>query len=226
MAMSTSPGYRPMGGGGISHGAMLTLGGGGGRTIWDDLQERKLAAGQREGQLEAARIGANASMYPHQLKQERFDTIFPWLQGQLGSFQSQMATAGGQSGPSPEITVGGVYNPQQIQQQVNSARATNDRTAAGQMRRQSQDVAGRGFGSSSPLLMAMNGMTQANNMATNTDSEREIRMGAAQQNAGHVLNTQQAREGQFASRQREDIERRKPIWNTYNNLLGSLVGLA
>ncbi len=175
-----------------------------------------------------AQIAADASRYPATLKQQRFDTIFPWLQGQLGSLSSGggLATAGGQSGPSPEITVGGVWNPQQTQQQVNSARAKNDQTAQTTMRGQQQQLSAQGFGANSPLLQSLYGQTQANNLATNTSNEREIRNNAAQQNAQNLLSTQSARENQFANRQNEDIERRKPVWQTFNNLIGSLVGLA
>ena len=175
---------------------------------------------------EQARIGAEASKFPHILKQQRFDTLWPWLQGQFGNLQNELARAGGQSGASPEITVGGVWNPQQVNQQVNATRAQNDMAAQSQMKQQAQKVGGMGFGSNSPLLQALQGQTQAANLATNTQAEQQFRNQAAQLNAEHLFNTQQGRENQFASRQREDIERRKPIWSGYNTLLGSLVGLA
>ncbi len=230
MAVSYSPGYKPMTGGGVQHGASMTIQGGGRLPIYEEMdrqQESRLAAGRNQTQLDAARIGADAATLGARLQQQRFDTVFPWLQSQIGSFMSNpnFATAGGASGPSPEITVGGVYNPQQIQQQVNASRAHNDQAAQTQMQSQAQQTAGRGFGSNSPLLQALQGQTQANNLATNTDNEREIRMGAAGQNAQHLLGTQQAREQQFSSRQREDIERRKPYWAYQTSLLGALAGM-
>ncbi len=188
----------------------------------DQLANQRLGFGSQEN---IARMSAEASKYPALLQQQRFDRLFPWMQGQMGSINKQMATAGGQSGPSPEITVGGVLNPQQIQQQVNSMRASNDQTGAGQMAKQASQLAGRGFGSNSPLLAALQGQTQANTLAQNVGGEREIRLGAAGQNAEHLLGTQQAREGQFASRMREDIERRKPYFSLQNTLLSSLAGM-
>lgn len=180
---------------------------------------------QIAAQRYAAQLGIQPAMTSEANKMSRFNSIFPLLTGQFSRINSQMATAGGQSGKSPEITVGGVLNPQQIQQQVNAMRAGNDQTGASQMAQQGRDTAGRGFGSRSPLLAALRGQTQANTLAENVGGEREIRLGAAQQNAGHLLGTQQAREGQFASRQREDIERRKPYFSLQNTLLQSLAGL-
>ena len=179
---------------------------------WDNS-----AAVAGQAGIEQARMNIEA-------KDKRFNQIFPYLAGQIG--QGNAAMAGGQSPPSPEIRVGGVWNPQQVQQQVNAARAGNDQQAGGQMQRQQQELASRGFGSNSPLLMALRGQTQAANMATNTSNEREIRQNAQQQNVQQILASQQAREGQFASRQREDIERRKPYWANQNALIAALSGLA
>lgn len=183
--------------------------------IEDDAKKKDLKA-----QLDASNL-------PHMLKQQRFDTVFPWLQGQLGSAFSGggMASAGGQSPPSPEITVGGVWNPQQVQQQVNAARAGNDQTTAKRVQSAGQDMASRGFGSSSPLLQALQGQAYAANLGTNTTNEREIRNNAGQQNAQHLLGTQSARENQFASREKADIARRAPYWQTMNSLVGALSGL-
>lgn len=173
---------------------------------------------------DTARLGVT---YGQDLRQNRFNQVFPWLQGQLGSLTSGggLATAGGQSPPSPEITVGGVWNPQQVQQQVNSARATSDQTTANRVRSIGQDTASRGFGSSSPLLQALQGQAYAANLGTNTANEREIRNNAAQQNSQQLLSTQSARENQFANRQKESIERTKPYWQTMNSLIGALGGL-
>lgn len=188
----------------------------------DQLANQRLGFGSQE---RIANIGAEASKYPALLQQGRFDRVFPWLQGQMGSINSQMAKAGGQSGPSPEISVGGVLNPQQIQQQVNSMKAGNQQAGASQMAGQTQSLAGRGFGSNSPLLAALHGQTQASTLGQNVGGERDIRLGAAKENAGQLLSSQTARENQFANRQREDIERRKPYFSMQNTLLSSLAGL-
>ena len=183
--------------------------------------QRQLATQER-----IAGIGAQAAMLPAELQQQRFQSVFPWLQSQFGRISSQMARPGGQSPPSPEITVGGVLNPQQVQQQVNSMKASNEQTGATQMAGQSRDLAGRGFGSNSPLLAALHGQTQASVLGQNVGGERDIRLGAAQQNAGQLLSTQQARAQAFAQRQQEDIARRQPYFSMANTLLSSLAGLA
>jgi len=193
---------------------------------------RQFQGGQAEAQraleLHQAQIAADASRYPFDLKQQRFDQLFPMFQHSLTALGTpgQPFTAGGASGASPEITVGGTLNPQQVQQQVNSQRAANDQATEGRMRQTAGQTAGRGFGANSPLLMALQGQAMGQNLATNTANERETRLGAAQQNSQHVLSTQQAREAQFASRQGEDIARRQPYFQQSNALLAALAGLA
>jgi hypothetical protein len=161
-------------------------------------------------------------------RQNRFNTVWGALSGMMGgAFGPGGAfTAGGQSPPSPEISVGGVYNPQQVQQQVNAARAGNDQATASRMRQFTSETTGRGFSPSSPLISAMWGQLQGQNMGANTDAEREIRQGAAGQNAQQLLATQQAREQQFASRQDEDIRRRQPYLQNVNAWISALAGLA
>lgn len=180
---------------------------------------------QIAGQQKVAEISTQPALQANQMKQDRFNSVFPWLQGQMGSFGSQMATAGGDSGQSPTIKVGGVWNPQQIQQQVNDTRAQNDRTTATKNAADASSLSGRGFGSNSPLLQALYGQNAAANLGTNTQAENQLRTQTAQQNAEHLLGTQTAKENQFASRQREDIERKKPIFSTYNSLIAALGGL-
>lgn len=192
--------------------------------------QRDIASGRNAADLEQSRIAADASRfgasYAPNLQQNRFNRIFPFLTSQFAGLQGGMSgTAGGQSGPSPEISVGGILSPSQISQQINAMRAGNDQAGASQMARQGSETAGRGFGSNSPLLAALRGQTAANTLSENVGGEREIRLSAAQQNAQHLLGTQQAREGQFAARQREDIERRKPYFSMANTLLSTLGGM-
>lgn len=193
----------------------------------DQMQKRQLAndRGLRDAGLADAQIGIQPGMQANQFKQDRFNSVFPWLQSQLSGIGGQLATAGGQSGPSPEISVGGVWNPQQTQQQVNAARAKNDQSAQTTMRTNAQSLGAQGFGSNSPLLASMNNQTQAGNLAANSAAEMGLRTGMAKDNAASVLDTQTARENQFASRQKEDIARRAPVYQMYNTLLSSLSGL-
>lgn len=169
---------------------------------------------------------AEASELPARLAQQRFNQIFPMLQSHLGQAQAGFQTPGGSSGPSPEITVGPMWNPQQIQRQVNASRAANDQATAGRMQQAQRKVGASGFGSNSPLAMALQGNLQNQNLAANTANERETRMRAASENANQIFRTQMGREQQFAARQGEDIERRKPYFSTFNSLLSALAGMA
>jgi hypothetical protein len=168
---------------------------------------------------------ARAAELPHQLGQQRFNQIFPMLQNQLGQAMAGATSPGGSSGQSPEITVGPMWNPQQVQQQVNASRAANDQATGVRMQQAQRRVGASGFGSNSPLAMALQGNLQNQNLATNTANERELRLGAAQKNSDQVFRTQMGREQQFAARQGEDIERRKPYFNQFNSLLSAIAGM-
>jgi hypothetical protein len=182
-----------------------------------DTQRAQIAA---NAQLGAARMGTLGD----RLQQQRFGQMFPLLSGQL-SQMGQFGRVGGQSGPSPNIKVGGVWNGNQIQQQVNATRANNDAALAAQQQAMQSKMAGRGFGANSPLAQALGTSMQNANLAANTGAEREIRWDAASGNAEHLLNSQVAREQQFATRMDEDIRRRQTQMQGYSALLAALSGL-
>lgn len=194
-------------------------------------QQRDIAASQQNlatqqrGETQRAQIAARASTAPARMQQQRFNTVYGDIRNQLGQMGATFGQVGGQSPPSPEITVGGVWSPDQVQQQVNAARAGNDQATQARQAVMQRQMAGRGFGANSPLAMALGVGMGNQNLATNTGAEREIRWNAAQGNAQHQLATQQAREQQFASRQDEDIRRRQSQLQAYSALLGALGGL-
>jgi hypothetical protein len=172
-------------------------------------------------------------------KQGRFNSVFGLLSGMFGGGggggvagfnvpgQGGPARAGGsQVGAQPTISAGPVWNPQQIDQQVNATRAKNDAAAESQMRGIRSSTTGRGFGSNSPLLQALQTGVQNANTATNTEAERAFRQQAAEGNATQMLKGQTAQEQQFASRQDEDIRRRAPYFAQQNALIAALAGLA
>ncbi len=136
---------------------------------------------------------------PVNAQMARFNAILPLLSGQFSRLNNGFATAGGANGTPPPITAGPVLNPQQIQQQVNQSRAANDQSTASQIQNSNSSLAGRGFGSNSPLQMALNQGMQNQNMATNTANETNTRLNAAQQNAGQLLNSQQANANLWAT---------------------------
>lgn len=178
-------------------------------------------------QAETARRGQqlqyDASVLPANQKMQRFGTLLPMMSGAFNQI-GQMPQ--GPVGRAPAITTGGVWDQGQIQQQVNAGRASNDRQTAGQVQKMHADVAGRGFGANSPLAMALETNYKGQGMAANANTERETRMGAAEKNAGHLLATQSAAEGQYASRQQEEIQRRKARMDAltqWTSTLGSMV---
>jgi hypothetical protein len=171
-----------------------------------------------------ANTQANAAMYPAKLQQQRFQQLFPLLSGQLGS-QGNPYTEGGSVALGPNISTAPVLNPQQIQQQVNTMRATNDQSTASQQRAMQQSLAGRGLGGNSPLAQALGSNMQNANLAANTAGETQTRLGAAQQNAQQVLNAQQAQQNQYATQQQLQVERAAPYFQRQNVLIQALAGL-
>jgi hypothetical protein len=187
---------------------------------------------KREGygnQLQMTQMQAEAAKYPHILKQQRWQQLFPFAQGILGQAQGgqyNQYAGGWPVGQQPNISDAPVYNNQQIQEQVNASRAGNDASLASRQRANNQELSGRGFGSRSPLAMMMNQAMFGQNLAANTQAENKLRFDAAGANAGQVLKAQSAREGQYASRQQEDIERNKVRSSLITSLFGSLMGAA
>lgn len=171
-------------------------------------------------------LAISPALQANQMKQQRFDQLFPWLQGQASGLQSAFGNTAGSVGLGPNITVGGVWNPQQIQQQVNATRAQNDQSMQSQNRQQQQTTAGQGFGSHSPILAALQGQNYAANLGANTQAEQQLRTTAAQQNAQQTLATQQARQGQYNQQQQQITERGRTYAQTYSALLNALGGLA
>lgn len=185
---------------------------------------------EQAGQTERANIAAQAQELPAQLQQQRFGTVFPWMQQQFGNLMNQYGHPGG-SGPGsgygqgPNINVGGVWTPQQVQQQVNASRAHNDQATAAETRQMQGRMAGQGYGANSPLAAALAGQMQAQNLATNTQNTAQVRQNAAQLNAQHLLSTQQAAEQQYASRQQEAIAQQQIAAQRQNALIAALAGI-
>jgi hypothetical protein len=192
------------------------------------LNQANLAAqaGLTSAQASAVHDPYNLGMNQLGFQQSKFNQILPLLSGQLGDFNSQFATAGGSNGTPPPISTGPVLNPQQIQQQVNTSRAANDTSMAGQQQTMQNSVAGRGFGANSPLAMSLGQGLQNQNLATNTANESATRLNAAQMNAQHLLGSQQALSNQWQQGNALDIERRKPIFARQNALIAALASIS
>jgi hypothetical protein len=191
-----------------------------------------LEASRQKTQLEQANIAAQAAMYPATLQQQRFNTVFPWVsgqvfpwvQGQLGKF-GQPGTGGGFPGQPPEVTVGGVLNPQQVQQQVNQTKAATDAATQTNIRGMQQRLGGTGMGAQSPLAQALTGQMQGQGLQTNTQNETNLRLQAAQQNAQNLLATQQARLGGWEASGQLANQRLQALLGPENALIAALGGM-
>ncbi len=178
------------------------------------------------GPSQAAQDQQTLAAIPVNAQMQRFNTILPYLTGSLSSLNSNFASAGGTNAPAPQISVGGVLNDQQVQQQVNTSRAANDAATQNSIRNAGNSIAGRGFGANSPLAMAMQQGYQNQNLQSNTANETATRLNAAQANAGQLLNSQQARSSQWQQENALDIQRRLPYFQHQNALIAALAGLA
>lgn len=161
-----------------------------------------------------AAMAAQAAEYPSMIKQQDFQQLFPSIQSSLSALNTPgnvQKIAG-----TPGITVGGVYNPQQIQQQVNASNAATNASTSTQNKQQASSLAGRGFGSNSPLAQMLASGNQMNALQTNTANETGIRQNAAQQNASQLLNSQNAYES-------AQIARDQPYFQQQSALI-SLLG--
>lgn len=194
-----------------------------------------------ELQADVARSG-QASAYaaaqlPFQYRQGVFDRVFPMIQGLVGNSGPgagpNTRLIGGQNTPLPELPPREVYNPRQIEQQVNAVTAQNDSRTAALQGRAAADAAGRGFSANSPLAMALQGQLAASGQAANTDLDRETRMAAAEANARQGLQVGQLAQQQWSDFNNADIDRRKAAYALQNEaarnniaLIGALAGFA
>ena len=186
--------------------------------------------GRQQGDfgLRQAEIASAPAMLNAQNQQRRFDTVFPFVQGQMGQMAGQMGQGGNwgyQQGQGPRINAGPVWNPQQIQQQVNQAQGQNNATAASQNREVAERTAAHGFGSRSPLLMALQGANNNAALAENTRVGAQIPWTAAQGNASQMLNSQTAAANQYNQQQQQALTARGQTIQGYSALLSSLAGL-
>ncbi|HUR53513.1 MAG TPA: hypothetical protein VMZ71_05260 [Gemmataceae bacterium] len=187
------------------------------KEMFDRTNPQNLAAANadRAAQLQ---IG----MAPWAYKDKVFGTISPLLQ-QLTGGQNPGGLVGGQNPATPQVDASPIWNPQQINQQVNSAKANNAQAADTQSKAAQAKTAAQGFGSKSPLLAALEGGIGQARMGADADAERGIRWDAAAGNAGHVMKGQAANQNAAVAFNGQDIERRKAN-NQYTTSLLSVLG--
>jgi hypothetical protein len=152
------------------------------------------------------------ALAPWNYRQGVFNKTFPLLQGltgDLGGGNAKFDTVGGTPTALPGLPASTVWSDQQVQQQVNNARAQGDAKAANQSRDIQQEMAGRGFGAKSPLAMAMTQGALGQAAAGNADQEREIRWNAAKGNADQGLQVGQLAQKQWSDFNTNDVQRRQ-----------------
>ena len=189
------------------------------------LQREQMA---QQGALSRAQI--EASLAPTRFAQQKFNTVFPWVQGQLGGL---MAGGGGNFGyrgnplPStrPEISDAPVYNEQQIQANVNAQRAQNDQATAAQQKAVSGQMAARGYGANSPLAAALQNSLAIGNLQANTANEQDLRWKAASGNASQRLEAQKARSAQDLGYLGEETKRGIAGQQQQTALISALLGM-
>jgi hypothetical protein len=188
-----------------------------------------LANSQERSSEKNAQTAAQAAMYPATLANNRFNQVYPWLQGQFGQLSQSLQGGGGSFAPvngGPQINTGPVWTPNQIQQQINGQTAQNDAATAGQVRQTNQQTAGRGFGANSPLAQALGVMAQGQNQATNANMAQQTRWNAAQGNAQQQLAGQGLQEQQYEAQQQQQTGRMGIAAGSLNALLASLGAMA
>jgi hypothetical protein len=183
-----------------------------------------------------------AAELPWQYRRDVFGQVMPLIQGLAGgvggsggsaAFDQALQLVGGQNGPLPGLPSAEVFSPQQVQQQVNAGVAQNDQRAATASRAAAEDTASRGFGSRSPLLMALQSQIGTATGAANADFGRETRMRAAEANAQQGLQVAGLANQQYQLANDGDIRRRQAATNYLGQnqanamqLIAALAGLA
>jgi len=175
---------------------------------WQDSKsDSESKSGTAFSEEALARIQA---LYPQLLSQYMAfgqQTPFASLLNQIGGAPTPFAAVS----PFPNITMGPIWNENQIQGRVNASRAMNDATAASQAKQLADTTVGRGFGTSSPLYQELVGNLGAQLLGTNTQAENDLRWGAAQGNAKHRLDTEQAGVGRATALNAAELARSQGI---------------
>ena len=129
-------------------------------------------------------------------------------------------------GPTPTISTGPVIGSDLIQQQINAARAGIAQSTATGQQRLAEQMGARGL-DASPALLAMQAQLGSRGLGQEVGAERDLRLGAAERNAGHVLQAQTALanavENAFGNRQREQIQRQQIQMSPFQGLLGNIM---
>ncbi len=183
---------------------------------------------RRQGDQLAADSARNGQQLQYNLGQDqlgfqkdRFGQVFGAVQGQLGGgLDAAPIRTVGSSAPTQVLTG------DQVQQQVNASRAGLDRRAETQAADAGRSLAGRGFGANSGLGFALGQMARGQAASAGADQEREIRLGAARDNAQQGTAAAQLGLQAGMANQDADLKRRGIAAQRQSSLLSSLASLA
>lgn len=125
--------------------------------------------------------------------------------GGTGGIFGQIGAGGlSDGGAGPEISVGSLFTPSQVQSLTNSQVAGNDARYAAELGDLMRSFGASGFSpSASPMAAALRSQLLARNIGANSNARLSTNLQTAQANANQLLSTQKAREDQFSNRRKE-----------------------
>lgn len=202
-----------------------------------DVNERVATRGQD--------LSFQEAMLPINWQRERFNTILPMFTGVVRNFGpfgggsqqgvpagTEMYRAlGGGGGPGdptaglPGVTMGGVYSPQQTQEQINASQARNAAMAESQRRRIAESAGSRGMAGNSPLLQALQAGTGVAQMGADAEARRETQLAHAKANAEQRLGAETLRGQLWGERERQVTARQNTAAQQQSALLMALAGM-
>lgn len=170
------------------------------------MQHPFVTAGQFEANA-TSRLAQDLARSEESRKQQAFGALMPLLRGGRGATRD------------PAIDRGPIWSPQDVQQNINMARAYNDQRMGSDIAGMEARTSAQGFGGMSPLIHALRQNYQGQNLAANTGAATDIRLRTTGENAKHRLEAESAYEDAVTKRQATEASK-------YNALLQALMGFA
>lgn len=182
-------------------------------------QQAQIAEAQRQQQ---AQLDYQRSVDAY--KQAQFNQVYGMLNGQAAALNANMPGAPG-SAQQPQIYGGPMWTQTEINQNLNANAAASNRQTETTVNNQRSQLAGRGFGSRSPLGMALENQTRLGAMGQQADFARQFQQDTRRANVSHALDTQQAQEKQFSNRNQEANQRYNTQAQASSSLYNALANL-
>lgn len=197
--------------------------------------QERIAEGGRHTTERGQDLNFQAAMAPINWQRDRFNTVLPLFTGVMQNFGP---LSGQQNHPDgtpmfggdpnaglPGVTMGGVYTPQQTQEQINASQARNAASADSQRRRIVESAGSRGMSGVSPLLQALQAGTGAAQMGSDAETRRETQLAHAKANADQRLGAESLRGQLWGERERQVTARQNTASQQQSALLMALAGM-